>query len=95
MPSFVNTETVTINTPSGEQNVPNPLLTYYFQQFPLNPQWFPNDTTSESDNELSQLPKVLRFPNKDGISQPDLINSNLRNVNFMLNTVCCQAIYIV
>lgn len=87
MPSFVNTELVTINTPTGQKDVANPLLTYVFQEFPLNPVWFPNDSDSSTDNQLSQRPKVLRFPNQDGISQPDSINSNLNGVQFMKNTV--------
>lgn len=61
MPDIVTTDTVTINTPSGSQDVANPLLTYSFQEFPLNSTWFPSDM----DGPLSTYNHTIRSENAD------------------------------
>ncbi|KAH8588949.1 hypothetical protein B0O99DRAFT_524064 [Bisporella sp. PMI_857] len=79
MPDVLNTATVSINTPSGLENVTNPLLLYKFQEFPLNSTWFPNDdSVSLGERSLSQLRITMRLP-FNGESSPDSANSNLRN----------------
>lgn len=75
MPVVVTTDTVNINTPSGPQDVPNPLLTYKFQNFPLNSTWFPSD----QDGPLSTKPNTIRSENANGA---------LSISNLMKDTVC-------
>ena len=52
-------DSVTTDTPSGLQDVPNPLLTYRFQEFPLNSTWFPSD----QDGPLSTYDHTIRSEN--------------------------------
>jgi len=75
MPAVVTADTVHINTPSGPKEVPNPLLTYTFQEFPLNSTWFPSD----EDGPLSTLPNTIRSENANGA---------LSISNLMRDTVC-------
>ncbi|KAM3081653.1 hypothetical protein ACMFMG_005105 [Clarireedia jacksonii] len=80
LPPIVSADTVEIETPTGTGTVANPLLLYKFQQFPLNPTWFPNGTdVGEADQDLSQDPFTLRFPDEpiQGTSQPPIVNEDL------------------
>ncbi|PQE14942.1 hypothetical protein CJF32_00002481 [Rutstroemia sp. NJR-2017a WRK4] len=80
LPPVVSDNTVQIETPTGTQTVANPLLLYKFQQFPLNPTWFPNGfNVGKADRDLSQDPVTLRCPDKavQGTSQPSTVNQNL------------------
>jgi tyrosinase len=80
LPPVVSDDTVQIETPTGTQTVANPLYLYKFQQFPLNSTWFPNGTdVGEADQDLSQDPITLRFPDQpvQGTSQPDIVNEDL------------------
>ncbi|RAL63678.1 hypothetical protein DID88_003721 [Monilinia fructigena] len=85
LPPIVNDATVEISTPSGTQNVANPLLLYKFQQFPLNETWFPTTGTSRADEDLAQDPTTLRYPDKEvqGTSQPDEANEYLDSEGLM------------
>ncbi|KAA8563987.1 hypothetical protein EYC84_011986 [Monilinia fructicola] len=85
LPPIVNDATVQINTPSGTQNVANPLLLYKFQQFPLNETWFPTRGTNRADEDLAQDPTTLRCPDKEvqGTSQPDEANDYMNSEGLM------------
>ncbi|KAJ8068065.1 hypothetical protein OCU04_003639 [Sclerotinia nivalis] len=85
LPPIVSDATVQIATPSGTQNVANPLLLYKFQQFPLNGTWFPTTGTNTADRDLAQDPTTLRFPNAaiQGTSQSNIVNENLGAVGLM------------
>ncbi|PVH82540.1 Di-copper centre-containing protein [Cadophora sp. DSE1049] len=80
MPDVVNAPNVVIETPSGQASVPNPLLLYSFQEFPLNSTWFP-----EGEGRLTTYPTTVRNP-IDGVSNPDTVNANLGNAQLMQRT---------
>jgi hypothetical protein len=67
MPEVVNKLTVLITTPTGQANVPNPLL-YKLQQYPLNSILFPDDYPG--DGVLNFYPTSMRPPYNE-TSNPD------------------------
>jgi hypothetical protein len=71
IPDIVNKPTVQINTPSGVQTVSNPLYQYKFQNFPLNPSWFPPN----QDGDLNTYPETVRSPDYPG-GPSDFSNAN-------------------
>ncbi|KAF7857179.1 hypothetical protein EAF04_009420 [Stromatinia cepivora] len=85
LPPVVSDATTQIATPSGTQNVANPLLLDKFQQFPLNGTWFPTTGTSTADEDLAQDPTTLRFPNAAvrGASQSSIVGEDLGAVGLM------------
>lgn len=90
MPDITNTDTVTITTPSGEEMVANPLLTFSFLNFPLDPVLFPDSGQDTHEDRLSHDPHTLRMPTgvaPDRVSNPGTVNANLNNGHFMENTV--------
>ncbi|MCJ1384871.1 hypothetical protein MMC17_007989 [Xylographa soralifera] len=74
MPGLVNVPTITITTPTGVQDVPNPLYNYTFNPLPTSPD-FP-----EGDN-VSQYLSTVRYPTSldpNATSQPEKINKQLQ-----------------
>lgn len=90
MPDIANTDTVTITTPSGQETIANPLLTFSFLNFPLDPVLFPDTGNDSHEDRLSHDPHTLRMPSgvaPNRVSNPDTVNNNLNNAHFMENTV--------
>jgi len=56
LPEAVVRKSIIINTPNGTATIPNPLRTYTFQRFPLDPNLFPY----EEDSHLDSYPRTLR-----------------------------------
>ncbi|MCJ1396995.1 hypothetical protein MMC11_000187 [Xylographa trunciseda] len=74
MPSLVNVATITITTPTGVQDVTNPLYNYTFDPLPISPD-FPED-----DN-VSQFLSTVRWPTSldpNAVSQPGKANNQLQ-----------------
>ena len=92
MPAFINTATIQIINAAGEtENVPNPFLRYNFQQFPMNPEYFP---TSESlapyDYYLANRSYTVRWPDTiGGPSDYNTANAALENVGLQESVVSC------
>lgn len=85
MPPVLSQPTVQIETPAGDQTVNNPLFQYKFQQFPLNPTYFPPDL-----DERAKRPFTVRQPESgdpNSASRPEVINAQLLRGNFMQRTV--------
>jgi tyrosinase len=74
IPTIVSTPKVTIITPTGEQEMDNPLYCYKFP--PLDPTYFPNQ--GQYDSYLANDPTTIRDPNA---------NSNLMNAGLTPATV--------
>lgn len=88
MPEIVTQLTVTIVTPSGVQIVDNPLYTYKFQNFPLDPTYFP--TTGASDGYLANYTQTERgVQNSGGPGDTAFADSALATQDFMKMTVSC------
>jgi len=66
MPDVLNIPSIRITSWSGIQNVPNPLLQYKFQQFPLNRAFFPASQSIAYDWFLAQSPQTVRDPDSQG-----------------------------
>ena len=62
-PPVMKTPTIQITTPTGVQNVKNPLYRYQFLNHPEPAEWFPNDP-SDSDYYLGSKPWTLRNPDQ-------------------------------
>lgn len=75
MPAVVNIPTVSINTPSGQQTVSNPLYSYIF----------PASTLSDFGNQLD-FNVTVRRPALNGTSQPALVNQQLTSMASSLHT---------
>jgi tyrosinase len=73
MPAIVNSPTVEITTPSGVETVPNPLLQYNFQQFPMNSNYF---SPTEWDGWLASYNHTVRNPDSRGENDSDFNESN-------------------
>ncbi|KAI9895089.1 MAG: hypothetical protein M1814_000314 [Vezdaea aestivalis] len=71
MPAQVNQPTISINTPTGQQTITNPLYSYVFHPRPSNSD-FPSN-----DGRITQYSQTVRYPNAQGQSQPDRINQQL------------------
>jgi hypothetical protein len=76
MPDIVNKPTLLITTPSGPKNVTNPLYAYRFPY--LDPVLFPRN----DDAGLSTFATTVRYPDTNGVSQPQVSNRLLLNQNF-------------
>ena len=88
MPDVVNAPTVTINAPSGVQNVSNPLLQYQFQNFPLDEKYFPSSPQNATDWYLASYPRTVRSPDTDGSgSDFEQANKVLENDNLKYQAV--------
>lgn len=88
MPPVVSQPTVQIKTPTGQQTVNNPLFQYKFQQFPLNPTYFPPNL-----DERAKRPFTVRQPESgdpNSPSRPEVINAQLRTGNYMQRTVSAR-----
>ncbi|CZR61532.1 uncharacterized protein PAC_11429 [Phialocephala subalpina] len=83
VPNYVvNFPIVFIQTPSGQENVSNPLL-YKFQQFPPNENLFPAGQSGEGC--LTTYNTTVRFP-VNGVPNCESINANLGGSNLKENT---------
>ncbi|KAI9855691.1 MAG: hypothetical protein M1824_005924, partial [Vezdaea acicularis] len=71
LPALVTEATVNINTPNGQQSVTNPLVSYIFN--PLSSSDFPPE-----DGKIASYHKTVRYPDRNGNSQPGLINAQLQ-----------------
>jgi len=74
-PDVMTWESVQINTPTGLENVTNPLYAYKFLNHPEPLEWFP---TSEGgiDAFLAEQPETIRYANSNNQSQDADINPN-------------------
>lgn len=90
MPAVVNQPTVTTTTGLGVQSVRNPLYRYTFQNFPLNPTYFPTDSNVAGDAWLAKYPYTVRgAPDYlNSPSDPNRANNALLNSNLKGSTVC-------
>ncbi|KAL1969229.1 hypothetical protein VTN77DRAFT_483 [Rasamsonia byssochlamydoides] len=64
MPDALVTPQITINTPSGQQQIDNPLYAYKFHPLPLG-------TDIPTDNPLANYTSTVRSPGPDGQSRMD------------------------
>ncbi|MCJ1391703.1 hypothetical protein MMC18_004568 [Xylographa bjoerkii] len=74
MPGLINTPTITITTPKGVQDVPNPLYNYTFNPLPTSPGFPERDT-------VSQFLSTVRYPTSldpNATSQPGKVNNQLQ-----------------
>lgn len=95
MPDVVNAPMVTVTTPSGVQNVSNPLLQYRFQNFPLDNKYFPSSSQDAGDWYLASYSRTVRSPDADGSNSDfDHANQVLENNNLKDQVVSlfCQNI---
>jgi len=75
IPDIVNEPTIIITTSAGVQSVSNPLWTYNFHPFPLDPNLFPY-----SDGPLANYSHTVRQPDSSGgDSDPVAANAALTN----------------
>ncbi|KAK0115324.1 hypothetical protein ONS96_013783 [Cadophora gregata f. sp. sojae] len=89
MPAVVNQPTITITTGSGVQSVRNPLYRYNFQNFPLDPTYFPSDSGVVGDAWLAKYPYTVRgapdylnSPSDPNRANNALLNSNLKGSTY-------------
>ncbi|TDZ34027.1 Tyrosinase [Colletotrichum spinosum] len=75
LPPVTTQTTVTVNGPGGQVQLPNPLLGYRWQRFPLNTasEYFP----TRGDRNCWGWPQTTRWPNGNGNSRPSLANQEL------------------
>ena len=59
MPDLLNTKTIVINTPSGSQNITNPLYTYTFHPRPNSSDFPPGEIVSTS-RRISRMRVTLQ-----------------------------------
>lgn len=76
LPLVASTPNITVNGPSGQVTVPNPLWSYRWQQYPLNSNWFP----TSQDRNLWGWPQTTRQPDSRGNSQINIVDSNLADL---------------
>jgi tyrosinase len=93
MPDIVNARNVQITIPSGVvKSLPNPLLTYTFQTFPLNKTYFPTiQSPSDNDYYLARYNHTVRNPDSLGAeSDYDAANMVLASDQLQYRTVSTQ-----
>ncbi len=74
LPDVLVQPNLTIRGPHGATTVDNPLVSYRFQNFPLNQTLFPLDC----DDDLATYPQTLRCLDRaTNTSQPDVADDNL------------------
>ncbi|TDZ61431.1 Tyrosinase [Colletotrichum trifolii] len=75
LPPVTTQTTMTVNGPGGRVQLPNPLLGYRWQRFPLNTasEYFP----TRGDRNCWGWPQTTRWPNGNGNSRPSLANQEL------------------
>ncbi|KLU85588.1 hypothetical protein MAPG_04611 [Magnaporthiopsis poae ATCC 64411] len=76
LPQAASTPNITVNGPSGQVTVPNPLWSYKWQQYPLNSNWFP----TSQDRNLWGWPQTTRQPDSRGNSRINVVNNNLADL---------------
>ncbi|KAK8084996.1 tyrosinase 2 [Apiospora hydei] len=78
LPASVMEQLITVNGPHGTVDIPNPLYSYRWQQFPLSsdPNYFPEDgrTDCYGWNETK------RQPDSNGKDQYNIVNGNLAGI---------------
>lgn len=79
LPASATTPTITVNGPTGQTTIKNPLYNYKWQQFPLNTanNYFPTNT----DRNCWGWPETTRQPNSQGQNQFNIVNQDLADVN--------------
>ncbi|KAK8053884.1 tyrosinase precursor [Apiospora saccharicola] len=80
LPASVMDPRVTVNGPHGQVDIPNPLYSYRWQQFPLNtdPEYFPKD---DDKKDCWLWNETKRQPDGNGIDQFNIVNNNLASRN--------------
>ncbi|KAJ0149403.1 Tyrosinase, partial [Colletotrichum tanaceti] len=75
LPPATTQATVTVNGPGGQVRLPNPLLGYKWQRFPLNTasNYFP----TSGDRNCWAWPQTKRWPDANGNNRPSLANQEL------------------
>ena len=89
IPDVVDSPTITINTPTGAQTVSNPLYSYKFQTFPLDPKYFPATQSSGAyDWYLAKYKQTMRSPDSQGgPSDFAVANGQLNSAGLKYSTV--------
>lgn len=79
LPPSAMMATITVNGPSGQTTIKNPLYNYKWQQFPLNTanNYFPTST----DRNCWAWPETTRQPDSQGNNQFNIVNQDLSDVN--------------
>ncbi|KAK8116070.1 hypothetical protein PG984_012572, partial [Apiospora sp. TS-2023a] len=80
LPASVMDQRVTVNGPHGQVDIPNPLYSYRWQQFPLDtdPEYFPKD---DDQKDCWFWNETKRQPDGNGIDQFNIVNNNLASRN--------------
>ncbi|KAK8055867.1 Di-copper centre-containing [Apiospora rasikravindrae] len=75
LPASASTATITVNGPTGQTTINNPLYSYKWQKFPLNHanNYFPTNT----DYNCWGWPETTRQPNRQGVDQLAIVNQQL------------------
>ncbi|KAK8088659.1 Di-copper centre-containing [Apiospora hydei] len=75
LPPSASTTTITVNGPTGQVTINNPLYSYKWQKFPLNHanNYFPTNT----DYNCWGWPQTTRQPNRQGVDQLAIVNQQL------------------
>ncbi|KAF6812602.1 hypothetical protein CMUS01_13023 [Colletotrichum musicola] len=75
LPPVTTQATITVNGPGGQVQMPNPLLAYKWQRFPLNTasNYFPRS----GDRNCWSWPQTTRWPDANGNNRPTLANQEL------------------
>ncbi|WQF85949.1 Putative tyrosinase copper-binding domain, di-copper centre-containing domain superfamily [Colletotrichum destructivum] len=75
LPPVTTRATITVNGPGGQVQLPNPLLGYKWQRFPLNTasNYFPRS----GDRNCWAWPQTTRWPDANGNNRPSLANQEL------------------
>ncbi|KAG9244100.1 hypothetical protein BJ878DRAFT_86007 [Calycina marina] len=93
MPDFLNTAQVIITTPTGVQNVNNPLASYKFQGLQMNTTMFPSSSgASRGDYFLAGAERTIRNPDVMGglpniqAANDKLANQRLKELTYLVLT---------
>ncbi|KAK8121031.1 Tyrosinase [Apiospora kogelbergensis] len=83
LPASVIDQRVTVNGPHGKVDIPNPLYSYRWQQFPLNSEahYFPTD---DGNKDCWYWNETKRLPNANGSDQYDAVNQSLADISSSL-----------
>ncbi|KAL9630868.1 MAG: hypothetical protein Q9164_006201 [Protoblastenia rupestris] len=86
MPSLVNQLKISIEAPEGLTEIDNPLFTYTFHPQPSQSE-FPS-----TDGRISKYQSTVRYPDRNGQSQPELANRQLQSNQQALRDLTYQLI---
>ncbi|KAK7931433.1 Tyrosinase, partial [Apiospora marii] len=94
LPASAMDQRVTVNGPHGQVDIPNPLYSYRWQQFPLNsdPQYFPNDAARK---DCWFWNETKRLPDANGRDQFSVVNHNLEGDNLKDQVVSFHFLHVL